>query len=70
MLIICTITSSPVPPTPPETIPMQLVPKSLLDAMGGILDEYVQDPFITALVITVAKPYLLGHRVYTSQEAG
>lgn len=39
MLIICTITSSPVPPVPLPSIPRQPVPKDLLDAMGSLLDE-------------------------------
>lgn len=39
ILIICTITSSPVPPIPPSVIPQQLVPKDLLNAMGNLLDE-------------------------------
>lgn len=38
-LIVCTITSSPVTPTPPPTIARQYVPKSLMDSVGGMLDD-------------------------------
>lgn len=39
--MICTITSSPSLPDPVPTIPQSLVPKVLLDSMGGLLDECV-----------------------------
>ncbi|KAI0084787.1 hypothetical protein BDY19DRAFT_1077254 [Irpex rosettiformis] len=38
-MIICTITSSPAPPAPLPAIQRQLVPKILLEAMGGLLDD-------------------------------
>ena len=40
-LVICTIASSPSPPEPVPTIPQSLVPRGLLDTIGGMLDEYV-----------------------------
>ncbi|KAG9040246.1 hypothetical protein FRB95_000175 [Tulasnella sp. JGI-2019a] len=38
-LIVCTITSSPVSPTPPSIIPKVHVPKSLVDSIGSLLDD-------------------------------
>jgi hypothetical protein len=40
-VIICTITSSPVTPVPPGTIPRQPVPKDLLETLGSLLDDPV-----------------------------
>ncbi|EMD31420.1 hypothetical protein CERSUDRAFT_163065 [Gelatoporia subvermispora B] len=39
LLIICNITSSPYPPAQPLAIPRQPVPRDLLDALGGLLDD-------------------------------
>ncbi|OCH91934.1 hypothetical protein OBBRIDRAFT_870806 [Obba rivulosa] len=41
LLIICNITSSPSPPAALPAIPRQPVPRDLLDAMGGLLDDPV-----------------------------
>ncbi|KIM89085.1 hypothetical protein PILCRDRAFT_812980 [Piloderma croceum F 1598] len=38
-VVICNITSSPVTPTPPSTIPRQAVPKDLLETLGSLLDD-------------------------------
>ncbi|KAI0036478.1 hypothetical protein K488DRAFT_41045 [Vararia minispora EC-137] len=38
-LITCTISGRPAPPAPPSAIPRLLVPKDLLDAVGGLLDD-------------------------------
>ena len=40
-IIICTITSSPVTPVPPGSIPRQPVPKDLLETLGSLLDDPV-----------------------------
>lgn len=45
IVIICTITSAPVPPVGSPSIPLQLVPKTLLGSIGGLLDEYVPSRF-------------------------
>ncbi|KAL7280202.1 hypothetical protein ACG7TL_006621 [Trametes sanguinea] len=39
MVIICSITSSPVPPTPVPAIPRHIVPKDILDTVGSLLDD-------------------------------
>lgn len=38
-LIICNITSSPSVPQPPSISPMKSVPRSLMDAVGGMLND-------------------------------
>jgi hypothetical protein len=38
-VVICTITSSPITPVPPSTIPRQQVPKDLLETLGSLLDD-------------------------------
>ncbi|KAH9925561.1 uncharacterized protein B0H18DRAFT_1008984 [Fomitopsis serialis] len=40
-LVICTITTSPSAPEPAPTVSRHVVPKALLDAMGGLLDDPV-----------------------------
>lgn len=38
-LIVCTITSSPVTPTLPSTVPIAHIPRSLVDSIGSMLDD-------------------------------
>ncbi|KAF7981441.1 hypothetical protein HWV62_33449 [Athelia sp. TMB] len=38
-LIICTITSSPIAPSPVSEVPHQSVPRHLLETMGSLLDD-------------------------------
>jgi hypothetical protein len=38
-VITCTISSTPGPPTPSPLINMSLVPKDLLESVGGLLDD-------------------------------
>ncbi|KAG8882910.1 dolichyl-P-Man:Man(5)GlcNAc(2)-PP-dolichol alpha-1,3-mannosyltransferase [Tulasnella sp. 331] len=38
-LIVCTITSSPVSPTLPSTVPKAYIPRSLIDSIGSMLDD-------------------------------
>ncbi|KAG8967239.1 hypothetical protein FRC03_010314 [Tulasnella sp. 419] len=38
-LIVCTITSSPVPPVPPSNTPRQYVPRSLMESVGSLLND-------------------------------
>ena len=40
-IITCTINSSPSLPVPPPDVPRQTVPRDLLDAVGGLLDDPV-----------------------------
>ncbi|KAI0632493.1 hypothetical protein C8Q77DRAFT_1125977 [Trametes polyzona] len=40
-LVICSITSTPSPPTPIPAIPPYVVPRNLLDTMGSLLDDPV-----------------------------
>ncbi|KAJ3008096.1 hypothetical protein NUW54_g3291 [Trametes sanguinea] len=39
MVIICSITSTPVPPAPAPAIPRHIVPKDILDTIGSLLDD-------------------------------
>ncbi|KZT09315.1 uncharacterized protein LAESUDRAFT_723049 [Laetiporus sulphureus 93-53] len=39
VLVICSITTTPTSPTPPPAIPRRLVPRDLIDVMGGLLDD-------------------------------
>ncbi|KAG6903149.1 hypothetical protein C0995_004696 [Termitomyces sp. Mi166 len=38
-IILCTITSSPAPPPPPPAYRIRIVPKSLLETVGALLDD-------------------------------
>jgi hypothetical protein len=38
-VVICTITSSPVPPTNPPRFKKRLVPSAMLDVIGSLLDD-------------------------------
>ena len=55
-LVICTITSPPCSPKPIPTIPQSLVPRVLLDAMGGLLNEYVMCVRISPGLMIIPSP--------------
>lgn len=38
-IIICTITSSPVVPAPSPSLPVQSVPRALMNSIGGLLNN-------------------------------
>ncbi|KAI0726225.1 hypothetical protein C8Q72DRAFT_847350 [Fomitopsis betulina] len=64
--VICTITSSPSLPDPVPTIPQSLVPKVLLDSMGGLLD----DPLYSDVEFVLprrGKPFYAARRIYASR---
>ncbi|GJE88540.1 MATH domain-containing protein [Phanerochaete sordida] len=64
ILVICTITSSPVPPVALPSIPRQPVPKDLLDAMGSLLD----DPAYSDVEFVLPRRRRRGHRsVYAAR---
>ena len=55
-LVACSITSSPLPPEPVPIVPQLLVPRGLLDAMGGLLDEYVRCCQTLSKLMSVLSP--------------
>ncbi|EPS98449.1 hypothetical protein FOMPIDRAFT_1031468 [Fomitopsis schrenkii] len=64
--VICTITSSPSLPDPVPTTPQSLVPKVLLDSMGGLLDDPIYSD-IEFVLPRRGKPFHAARRIYASR---